>query len=772
VSDAQAPLPPASGTCIRDDLVVRTAASLIDAARWKMAPASAFFLRVVFARATAGFALGGTPSCAFRRRRYLRARSMAASMFLSRIAGGPTGRLLMLAMIFGLQACGTSAPPPPTQPNVLLITVDTLRPDALGWIGGKTPTPNLDRLAAASFRFPGAISPVPLTLPSHTSMMTGLYPIGHGVHDNGQVVHGDAVTLAKLLKAQGYRTGAVVSGYPLRKPFGLDRGFDFYDDTLPEGSEGWLERRAADTTAVALSFVDGAEAGKPWFLWVHYYDPHDPYTPPKEFLQPGTRGAYDGEVAYLDHAVGPLLDRVGRQPNATVTVLTADHGESFGEHGEHGHGQFIYDTTTVVPLLIHAPGRVEPGESKAAARLVDIAPTLLELLAMAPMSGIDGVSLRPLLRGEPMQVPAAYVETRQPWIAYGWAPLSALRREDWKLIVAPRSELYDLANDPGETRNLFVEKTEQADALAIDHAAIESRPRATAATVEDSQLLAQLQSLGYVGSGRVDNEVPDDVADPKDRLEEHAALLSGESLLRANRFDEAVAQFAKVLASDPNNRFATLRSGIALIKKGDLAAAKPHLLRAVELDPQQPEARFALADVLSRSGETKAAIEQWLETTRLQPRRVAAWSNLGAMFAQDGQLPKAREALAQAVSIEPENPQLLVNLAFIDRGIGRTDDAVAHLQKAARVSGAGFQYSAALGLMLLPKQGAAAARPWLAAAKPSETDFAEARMQLAMIEAYAGNPGAARTALQDAIAASPAMREAAKRNPILASLVP
>lgn len=680
--------------------------------------------------------------------------------------------LLLAAFLIG---CTAPDAPKQSAPNVLLITIDTLRPDALGWVAGKNATPNLDRLAQAGFRFPHAVSPVPLTLPAHTSMMTGMIPLRHGVHDNGQIVSDDAVTLASLLKARGYRTGAVISGFPLRKPFGLDRGFDVYDDVLDGGNEGWLERKAVDTVAQAVAFIDDRDDSQtveqPWFLWVHFYDPHDPYEPPQAFRKDGPRGAYDGEVAYLDDALKPLIERVSAASTELITVVTADHGESFGEHGEYGHGQFIYDATTLVPLVFHAPGRITPGTSTASARLVDITPTVLDLVHAPPLADVDGVSLRPLLEGRPLVVPPAFVETRQPWIAYGWAPLSSLRQQDWKYIHAPRPELYDLKADPGELKNLHGEQIVIADGLAIDHAAIAARPQAHAATTENAALLAQLQSLGYVGAGRAAGAVPADAADPKDRLQEYVYLSQGEQLLRANRFDEARDAFAGVLAREPDNRFAVLRSGVAMLKKGDLAAAKPFLARATELDPEQAEARFAYADVLSRSGLIKEAIVQWLETTRLQPRRVAAWSNLGAMFAQDGQLEKAHAALAQAASIDPGNPQLLVNLAFLDRAMGEAPRAIEGLQSAARLSGDAFEYSGTLGILLLPAHGASAAKPWLARARANEVDFAEARFQLALVEAYAGNQTAAREALREAIAAQPMLAAKARDNPLIAGLL-
>ena len=280
-------------------------------------------------------------------------------------------------------AAAKGAPPATKPPSILLVTIDTLRPDAVGWVAGRNETPVFDRLAREGFRFRSAVAPVPLTLPSHASILTGLLPLRHGVHDNGQLLPQSFPTLASHLRAQGYRTAAFVSGYPLQRTFGLDRGFTTYDDTLPHGKEGWVERQAHETTAAALSWLKTARA--PWFVWVHYYDPHDPYDPPRAFWRPGPRGAYDGEVAAVDNALGQLLqglDALGAADR--LTVVTADHGEGLGEHQEHTHGYFIYDSTLLVPLVFHRPGRIAPGEGDPA-RLIDVAPTILAASELPPL---------------------------------------------------------------------------------------------------------------------------------------------------------------------------------------------------------------------------------------------------------------------------------------------------------------------------------------------------------------------------------------------------
>lgn len=651
-----------------------------------------------------------------------------------------------------------------TRPNVLLITVDTLRPDALGWIAGSNATPAIDALAREGAGFPTAVAHAPLTLPSHTSIMTGLYPPHHGVRDNGQIVSQSLTTLADRLRDNEYHTAAFVSGFTLQGRFGLDKGFDHYDDRLPEGVEGWLERDAMSTTAAALDHIRGAK--EPWFLWVHYFDPHDPYAPPPEYAQPGPRGAYDGEVAFTDAAIARLLAGLPGSDNPTITVFTADHAESLGEHEENGHGVFIYDTTMVVPLIFHAPGLIAPGISPRSPRLVDIAPTLLDLLGLPPLPDIDGLSLEPLLAGEAQDIPPAYVESRMAWIAYGWAPLSGMRDHDWKYIRAPEPELYDLLDDPGETSNVRDSNLLIADSLDGLMDETVSTRTIDSETSQNQDLVDRLRSLGYLGAGRYDTEPPDELPDPKDRHRERRLLELAEGHLRAGQFDQALARFEQVLALEPNNRFANLRTGIAHLKRGDVEAAILPLRRSVELDPEQPEARFALADALSRSGRTEAAIEQWLETVRLQPRRTAAWANLGTLLARADQPVRAREALLEAFRLDPDDATILANIVILDGAGDTREETISMLLDVAGERASDFQHHAALGLLLVGVGDTRRAKPWLQQARPEQHGFAEARWQLALILGYSGDSSGARQALAAAMASDPGIAERARNHPM------
>jgi choline-sulfatase len=624
--------------------------------------------------------------------------------------------------------------------SVLLITVDTLRPDALGWVAGKNETPVIDRLAREAFRFPGAVAPVPLTHPSHSAIMTGLLPRRLGLRDNGHVLGTGPPTLAQVLRGRGYATAAFVSGYPLDSAFGLDRGFDVYDDTLTltAGPEGDLERPAPATAASAVAWLRSAP--RPWFAWVHFYDPHYPYEPPAEYRRPGRRGAYDGEVAYVDRAIDAVMGAVGSGDDV-LTAFAGDHGESLGEHGEGTHGFFIYDSTVRVPLFIRYPSRVRPGSSDAAARLVDVTPTVLDLLGLAPLTGVDGVSLGPLLAGKALPPEPAYVETYQPWLSYGWSPLRAVRHRGWKLIDAPRPELYALDGDPGEARNVIAEQPARAEELRRLLQQAVALPAAASAAVTDPDALARLRALGYTGAGAAVTAEPPSggLRDPKDGRELRDLLTEGDLRLRRRDYPGAVARFAEVLARDPDNRFAIHRSGIALMKQGDLRGALARLRRAVELDPDQAEARFALAQTLSRTGKAAAAVEQWREVARLQPRRAEVWANLGSALGRSGKPQGAVEAIAHAVELEPSNPRLLLRLALAEHGAGRIADAARHLRESAAHSGPGdFHHAGALGLVLLQAGQREEARAWLARSRPEEAEFPEARRALAKLEAEAG----------------------------------
>jgi arylsulfatase A-like enzyme/Flp pilus assembly protein TadD len=652
---------------------------------------------------------------------------------------------------------------------VLLITVDTLRPDALGWVGGTNATPALDRLAGEGVRFPAAVSPVPLTLPSHAALMTGWWPRRLGLRDNGQLVPSAVPTLAQTLQRHGYRTAAFVSGYPLDSAFGLDRGFDHYDDAFARTSGGDLERDAAATAAAFTAWA--RTAPRPWLAWVHFYDPHYPYEPPARFRRPGPRGAYDGEVAAVDAAVAEVRAAVAAAP--VLTVFAGDHGESLGEHGEGTHGFFVYDSTVLVPLVFHYPGRLAPAQSTLPARLLDVTPTVLDLLDLPAPGPTDGVSLRDHLQGGRPRAEPSYIETQQPWLSYGWAPLRALRHGGWKLVEAPRPELYDLQADPGETRNLIQAQPGRAEELRRLLARAESLPAADSRTLEDPEAMERLRALGYTGGPSGGGSPPAGLRDPKDAGALRELLTRGDGLLRQRRYAAALGPLEQALAVEPDNLFALQRAGVALTELGRLTRALELLRRLCSLPGAGADARIAYADALVRARRHGEAAAQWMEATRLQPRRADLWTSLGSALGRAGREKEAAQAMAEAVRLAPGDPAALIRLAFAEHGAGQSADAVRHLQDAARLTGAeAFPHAGALGILLAQAGRGAEAMPWLARARAGEGDFAEARLQLARVQAAAGARAEARASLLEALRADPALRARAARDPHLRPLLP
>ena len=597
----------------------------------------------------------------------------------------PARKAAFLLLVGALQLGGCGRAP---RPDLVLVTVDTLRPDALGWVAGRNETPAIDALAREGFAFPGAVSPVPLTLPSHVSILTGLVPRRHGVRDNGQTFGGSIPTLSERLGAAGYRTGAFVSGYPLRRMFGLDRGFEIYHDELASRPDGrWQDRPASATTALALEWLRGVkkrDPDQPFFLWIHYYDPHTPYAPPARFSRPGPRGAYDGEVAAVDQAVAPL--RLGLEETfpsrRRLTLLTADHGEALGEHGEATHGFFIYDSTTLVPLLFHGPNLIPRGSSPAAVRLIDIAPTVLELLEVEPLAEIDGQSVTAIWRNEPFEVAPALIESRQPFD---------------RLRLGAAHRLAQRRTRSGSRRRSRSSTTSHARCRRAREPRRERPARATSCAASSPTSSAS-RSLAHVRGRATTPRSPPPCARwatsearpplPPSRppvlpIRRTSCIRRSSSTWprmlarRAAIGTEALALFDVVLAAEPDNRYALLRSGQTLAHLGQLAEAISLLEDLLALDPGQTEARFALADALGRSDKPDAAMAQWMALLERQPRRAIAWCEpRRPARLRRGDLEQAESALARALALDERNPQLRRNLAEC-----RYQQALAHLAR-------------------------------------------------------------------------------------------
>jgi arylsulfatase A-like enzyme/Tfp pilus assembly protein PilF len=558
--------------------------------------------------------------------------------------------------------------PDPDQ-NVLLVTIDTLRADALSSYGGPAQTPNLDRLASHGARFTFAHAHAVTTLPSHTSILTGLLPYEHGMRDNsGFRVRAGTPTLATRLKSLGFATGAFVGGFPLTKRFGLTPGFDVYDDQMSEmkgiGAVSMPERRADVVVSRAVSWI-GQQQGR-FFGWVHVFDPHSPYKPPDEFQRRYSAQPYYGEVAFVDHALGPLFDRLATLPRPTLVIVTADHGESLGEHGEATHGMFAYEATLRVPLLV---ARVIPGSAgptgtvvDAPVRHVDLAPTVLEAVG-APVDGtMAGRSLRDVIRSGTGPDRPAYFESMTYNLVRGWAPLRGVLVAREKYIDLPIPELYDLQADPAESRNTAAGLPDRllvmANTLRTYDTAAPHRPGQ-----ESADAVAALRSLGYVSGSAPAKAAYTEDDDPKRLVEIDRDLHSATDLFEAGRQDDAVALLERAIARRPDTTDAYISLAHAYWEAGQPQPAIATLERALRSGAPDRDIRIRLGLYLAESGaDTRRAIAL-LE--HMPAEDVEALNGLGVAYGDDGRLDDAMKTFTRVLALDPTNGIAYQNLGSI-----------------------------------------------------------------------------------------------------------
>jgi len=569
-----------------------------------------------------------------------------------------------------------ASPPPAAKaaggPNVLLVTVDTLRADALGCYGhGDAGTPVLDALAGRGVRFETGIAPAPLTGPSHASILTGLVPSRHGVRDNGGYVLPDVIpSLPELFRRAGYRTAAFVSGFPLARRFGFARGFDAFDDHFPRGDSRrapYVERDARATTDTVLRWLEAAPAPAsprtPFFLWVHYYDPHAPYEPPPPFAARPGWSPYHGEVAFVDAELGRLLgrlDEMGLAPS-TVVLATADHGESLGEHGEETHGIFVYDSTVRIPWIVAGPGLAPGVVSRVVARAVDVAPTLLDLAGLPPLAGIDGRSLRPATAGDTRDEPAS-VESLSPLLHLGWAPLHAWRTRRWKLIEAPRVELYDLEADPGEARNVAAEHRDVVEELRRPLRAAMAATPPFAAQAPDPETAERLSALGYLSGGPASPDGGASArADPKDEVPLLARLERGMSRFRVDPAG-AISDLTAVLDENPGIAIARRCRAIASAGAGRPEAALADLAVLEKSHALTTDDLVVRADALAALGRAGDALEALDRAAGMEPRSPQPWLSRARALARLGRDDEARAALEHVIALDPDHLEALRDL--------------------------------------------------------------------------------------------------------------
>ena len=559
--------------------------------------------------------------------------------------------------------------------SVLLITLDTTRADRIGAYGfADIETPHLDRLAAEGVLFEQAQAVAPLTLPAHSSIFTGEYPPAHGVRDNGGFYLADEhVVLAEILRNEGLRTGGFVAAFVLDAKWGIAQGFDHYFDDFDLGDTvhmalNEIERPAGEVTDAALAWLDEAP-GERFFSWVHYYDPHSPYEPPEPWAERYRNRPYLGEIAYMDSQIGRLLEWLDDNDRArdTVVIAIGDHGESLGEHGESGHGFFVYEGATRVPFILRAPYDTMRGRRvDDVVRAVDVTPTVLDLLAVDAGqaerdSSVEGASLARLLTGASGPRLPAYAEAVYPRYHYGWSDLAALRVENMKYVAAPRPELYDLAADPDERNNLYSALPGEADRLASMLQSLESRwaevARPAAAEEVDPETRARLAALGYLASFAGNSMEPADrssLGDPKDKIHLFNLMRTArEASLQGNR-DAAVAALERVLAEDPSVIDAWVRLGDEQMRGDDAGAAIESYRKAVELKPDYAHAVINLASAYRRAGEEEAAMLGYQAFLRLDPRNAIIHYELARMLVDRGDLDGGERHLKEAAALSPE----------------------------------------------------------------------------------------------------------------------
>jgi arylsulfatase A-like enzyme/Flp pilus assembly protein TadD len=593
--------------------------------------------------------------------------------------------------------------------NVVLISIDTCRADHLSCYSHfRRTTPNIDAVARDGVLFQRAQTTNPLTLPAHCSMLTGTTPIYHGVHLN-QTYSLDAanVTLAEILQEAGYQTGAFVGAFPLHSRFGLDQGFDTYDQQFSKISSGQFldERVAQEVSQAAISWFD-QQRDKPFFLFAHFFDPHQPYEPPTEFESAVGNDKYDGEIAYTDFCIGQIIERLKELDliDSTLIIITADHGEGLGEHLEHTHGFFIYQSTNRVPLIVKSPGCVAGQQVDDAVGLIDIVPTVLGSLGLSVPSQVQGVDLSGYLSGrsEPAEDRFLYSESWNT-TSFNCCPLRGLVHGHWRYIWSLRPELYDLNRDPAEATNLVEREPQIAmqlqahleEMLADQHEWAQQRN----SSVADQETLQRLKSLGYVDGPAVDatSEIGIDqyLEDPKDFIAIYNKILSARNYLRQEQFDEAKAVCLDIAALRPELAPVSLLLGPIAAHQGRMADAVTHYSHVLALRATAKNARtFSWDDVHNRRGIAYAelgqfdlALEDYNQAIEFNPELADAYSNRGWTYLQLENYDLAGRDFDRAIELEPDFATAYNNRARVYRALGNFERALADYSQAIKLKG-------------------------------------------------------------------------------------
>ena len=691
---------------------------------------------------------------------------------------------------------------PADKPNVLLVTIDTLRADHVGCYGDQAAsTPSLDALAARGVRFETAVSHVPLTGPSHASILTGRTPLGHGFRNNGGFVLAPTVkTVAEDFRQAGYRTAAFISGFPLDRRFGFDRGFDTYEDHLPRGNDSrrtpYVERFADQTTDAVLRWLSassttaGNKAAR-WFLWVHYYDPHAPYEPPADLAARFRTAPYDGEIAFVDRELARVLRGIDEHGGLakTIVLVTADHGESLGEHGEGTHGVFVYDATLRVPWIMAGPHIPAGRVSTTVARLIDVLPTLVDYAGLPRRADLEGRSVRPAADGREMDDAPSYAESLYSELELGWAPLYAWRTARYKFIEAPHPELYDLEEDASERTNQVAQQPGRAEGLRHGlQAALRQPSPSTATAPADPETIERLRSLGYVSGGGVSRPASGALRDPKDGIRFLPRLNRAMSAVRIEP-DVAIRELTAVINEDPGLIMARRTRAVAyasagrhelaiadlrqLEKDGQLAPddevvlgdnlrfaarfpeAAVVLERAARENPKFPQPLLSLAEVRMAERKYDDAAAVYERVLKIVPDQIEALRRLGDLALLRGDIDGAASRYARILELDPHDVPAMIKLGVVRMRSGRADEATRLFQQAA-------ERDPSNGEALLYLAGALASSGRQAEALPY---FERARAADPHSTMILNGLGLTRLALGDKAGAGAAFRESLKVNP-------
>jgi arylsulfatase A-like enzyme/Flp pilus assembly protein TadD len=606
-------------------------------------------------------------------------------------------------------------------------------------------TPALDTLAARGVQFTQARAPVPLTLPSHASILTGALPPSHGVRENGtHVFTGTPRSVARALKDAGYRTAAFVGAYVLDRRFGLADGFDHYDDQITRDPHAVLrleaERPANEVVDRALAwFAESnprarAEQGQrnPIFMWLHLYDPHAPYN-----------GSYDADVQFADAHVGRLLEQLRITGADPFVIVVGDHGESLGEHGERTHGMLLYEAAVRVPFIVTGPG-MAPARRDEPVSLVDVAPTLLARTGES-LSGVAGHDLL----GTPGGDREIYVETQYPRVA-GWSPVYALLQDRWKLIVSREPELYDLARDPGELTNLAAARQPLVNAMGARLEALRSSNRATRRTTTP-EVADRLRALGYV-AGTAESVQPGDGPNPADHIEAwgefEAALADAES----NDTASALTRLKRLAEGHQGARVFQSTYARLLAETGAATAALRVYRRAVQRWPTDATMFHELAVAARGAGRADEALRAEQAAIALEPNLPSAHNGIGLLMTDEGQHDRASQAFERAVAADPTNAEYWVNLGNARRAAGDASNAAEAYQRASELDPRSPDAANGLGVVLVQQRRPGDAIPWFERALRTSPDFVEARLNLGIAYQENGQLDRAREAYREVLA--------------------